>query len=207
MPIHFIKPAFLIFGIILPCWILYRLQAVAVQKKNGRIPNHQDEWVRALFIIYISTVAMLTIAPVSISVFGNNNGSRINTVPFVNTWSQFMSTLKETSKINRDFALENIIGNVLLFVPMGILLPVVFPKINSLKKVAAICLLSSLSIELIQLGLRRLGTYRSTDIDDVILNTIGGVIGWLFFKALIKKLYRKNNRPENILATGTGKFI
>ncbi len=52
--------------------------------------------------------------------------------------------------------------------------------------------LFSVSIEIMQflIGLLIGYNYRSTDIDDVILNTIGGIIGILLF-SLLKKMYFK----------------
>lgn len=194
MPIHFLRPLFLIFVLGLSSWIFYRLLVLVRKKKNGQTPDLKSELILTLFVIYISTVLELTIAPAPISFFGNHSGPVLNIVPVINTYKQFISTLTEPDSTDRDFALENIIGNVILFFPMGIFLPVVYRKINSIKKIAITCFLCSLAIEGTQLLLRRFGTYRTADIDDIILNTIGGIIGWFVFTRLIEgHLFRRAN--------------
>lgn len=78
----------------------------------------------------------------------------------------------------------NIVGNILAFVPMGFLVPIVFSKINRFKLIAILVLISTVSIEIIQFGIG-VGT---CDIDDVILNWIGGIIGFELSKVLSKKI-------------------
>jgi glycopeptide antibiotics resistance protein len=79
-----------------------------------------------------------------------------------------------------DAVLKDPIGNVVLFVPLGLLLPIGWAKTRELKKVVLAGAGASTIIELSQFlfGLGSLGT-----IDDVIFNTLGAVMGfalWLF---------------------------
>ena len=67
---------------------------------------------------------------------------------------------------------RNIIGNIAMFIPIGIVLPFVFRKLNTFTKAVGACFLFSLCIEILQLMLSR-----TTDVDDLILNTTGGAIG------------------------------
>jgi glycopeptide antibiotics resistance protein len=197
MQTRFLEPVLLIFGLILPAWLLYRLLKGGRQKRNGKNVNLKNELVLILFIIYVSIVLAATIAPASISGFNNPPEPGLNIIPVINTCRQFISTLADPDNINTDFALENIIGNIILFLPLGIFLPYLFPKFDSIKKVAAICFLCSLSIELTQLILRQFGTYRTVDIDDVILNTTGGILGWLIFVKLIARYLFKGKHSAN----------
>jgi glycopeptide antibiotics resistance protein len=89
---------------------------------------------------------------------------RINIVPFVNLL-QYDST--------RDI-IWNVVGNTALFIPSGIILPIVYHKLNTFGKVIAAGAIISLFIEVIQLPF----TSRVTDIDDLILNTLGVMIGY-----------------------------
>jgi glycopeptide antibiotics resistance protein len=66
------------------------------------------------------------------------------------------------------------VGNVMLFVPFGLLLPVLFNNVNTFQKLILITLLISFGLELIQL-FTVLGTF---DVDDIILNVLGGSIGF-----------------------------
>ncbi len=69
--------------------------------------------------------------------------------------------------------------NVLLFVPMGYLLPYIFPwfRAKVTFRPAAACFLTSLFIENLQLVTRR-GMY---DLDDLVSNTMGGFLGQVLF--------------------------
>ncbi|MBN7773533.1 VanZ family protein [Clostridium aminobutyricum] len=70
------------------------------------------------------------------------------------------------------------IENILLFVPLGLLLPFIWKKYEVLWKTALSGITLSLIIELIQLfNIRRV-----TDIDDLLMNTLGTLIGWIIFR-------------------------
>lgn len=71
-------------------------------------------------------------------------------------------------------AYVNLLGNVLLFVPLGFFLPALFPRQRSFKRFFLWLCLIILLIEVVQLFTLR----GSCDIDDFILNCIGGCIGY-----------------------------
>ena len=73
----------------------------------------------------------------------------------------------------RDLLL-NVIGNAAMFVPSGIILPIVYKRLNTFWKVLLAGIGISLCIEIIQLPF----SVRATDIDDLILNTIGVIVGY-----------------------------
>jgi glycopeptide antibiotics resistance protein len=73
-----------------------------------------------------------------------------------------------------------VIGNLVMLLPLGIYIPLLFPKLSGFFRVFIICLLVSVSIELMQL----ITNVRSTDIDDVILNTSGAVVGYIIYKLI-----------------------
>ncbi|MBS7525105.1 VanZ family protein [Fusibacter paucivorans] len=66
--------------------------------------------------------------------------------------------------------------NVLLFMPFGFLMPLIWPKMGSIKMMFFAGFSFSLLIEVSQLI-----NYRQTDVDDIILNTLGAVLGYLIF--------------------------
>ena len=74
----------------------------------------------------------------------------------------------------------NIAGNVLAFVPFGLFFPLLSRRSRGICKVTLISFEMSLLVELIQL-VTRVG---SCDVYDMILNTLGGMIGCLCFKIL-----------------------
>lgn len=80
-------------------------------------------------------------------------------------------------------ALLNLIGNTAMFIPLGIVWPGVFKKLNTHGKVILAGVGVSLTIEVLQLPFFG----RSTDIDDLILNTLGFLIGYGIY-LLVRKL-------------------
>lgn len=106
---------------------------------------------------------------------------KLNLIPFTNLFA-FAGT-KET--------LTNIIGNVAMFIPSGIVLPIVYKRLDSFWKTVAAGAAISLCIELIQL----LFYTRTTDTNDLILNTLGVMIGYGIY-ALIKKLSRRKEAKD-----------
>jgi len=101
---------------------------------------------------------------------------RLNLIPLVNL----------TDYESRREALINLIGNTAMFVPIGIIWPMVFQKLDSHTKVIFAGFLFSLSIEILQLPFFD----RVTDIDDLILNVLGYLLGygiWLAVQKWIKR--------------------
>ncbi|MFZ1798913.1 MAG: VanZ family protein [Chitinophagaceae bacterium] len=76
-------------------------------------------------------------------------------------------------RVSTDTQYKNLGGNLIGFVPMGILLPLLFKKLRTVFIVVLVVLLVSLGYELVQLC-TGLGVF---DVDDLILNTAGGLIG------------------------------
>ncbi len=73
----------------------------------------------------------------------------------------------------RDLLLNGL-GNIAMFIPTGILIPILYSRRNTFWKVLVSGALISLCIEIIQLPFY----VRSTDIDDLILNTTGVALGY-----------------------------
>nr|MCR5762166.1 VanZ family protein [Treponema sp.] len=80
----------------------------------------------------------------------------------------------------------NIIGNITMFIPVGLVWPLCFKQLNSVIKTTLAGALFSLVIELTQI----MSYERCSDIDDIILNTTGVFIGSIIFFA-IKKITGK----------------
>ena len=104
---------------------------------------------------------------------------RLNPVPFVN--------LKlYTSKRN---LLLNVLGNVAMFIPTGIILPLLYRKLDRLWKVVGVGALMSLGIEILQLPFFG----RTTDADDLVQNTCGVLIGYGIC-ALVRRCFQSGRR-------------
>ena len=103
---------------------------------------------------------------------------RINLIPF----------LYLTDYDVKREAFINIIGNVSLFIPTGIILPILYKRLNTFWKVLFAGAGISLCIELVQLALPN----SVTDIDDLILNTAGVIIGYAIY-SLIRRMIKKHD--------------
>ena len=89
----------------------------------------------------------------------------INLVPFAYMFSDYRNSLL----------------TVLLFVPLGFLLPVLWKRFRSLLWTGFAGFFFSLSIELLQLF-----TLRATDINDLMTNTAGTILGWLLGRLVLR---------------------
>lgn len=188
-----IENNFIIISLIsMALWIIYRLYNVV---KNKRI-NIAREIILFIFFVYFLFLLLLTIFKGGRIEFSNQFNSFmyrehgllgiINVVPIKETINTFMHS--ETGMRN---SLRNLIGNILVFMPLGFFIPLLFDKFNNLKKVLKVGCLSSLAIELSQLFVGS----NVCDIDDVIYNTLGALAGFICYKTfetIIKKVNLKN---------------
>ncbi|MEY9996612.1 glycopeptide antibiotics resistance protein [Streptomyces sp. V4I8] len=91
-------------------------------------------------------------------------------------------------------AVRQIGGNVLLGVPFGVLVPVVAPKTRGVLRVL---LLTATVMLLVEFAQGALVTGRAFDIDDVILNTSGALIGYLLLgRRLSRAVHARGSRSE-----------
>ena len=102
---------------------------------------------------------------------------RVNMIPFANLFDY---------DNKRDLML-NVIGNCALFIPSGIVLPIVYKRLDSFWKVLSAGMLISFTIEILQLPF----SVRASDIDDLILNTAGVAVGYGIC-CLIKSLNKED---------------
>ena len=188
-----IGSSFIIVALIsMALWIIYRLYNVV---KNKRI-NIAREIILFIFFVYFLFLLLVTIFKGGCIEFSNQFNSYmyrehgllgiINIVPIKETINTFMHS--ETGMRN---SLRNLIGNILVFMPLGFFIPLLFDKFNNLKKVLKVGCLSSLAIELSQLFVGS----NVCDIDDVIYNTLGALAGFICYKTfetIIKKVNLKN---------------
>ena len=99
-----------------------------------------------------------------------------------------------------DFA--NACLNVLLFIPFGFFLPILWEKFRNVKRTILVGLLTTLFLEISQLF-----TERATDIDDVITNILGTIIGYYiaywFTKAFTGRVLENSKQSDFNLICGS----
>ena len=162
-------------------WIVYRF---LVYRKTSTF-SWKREALLLLFLINLLVIYRMTFHP-----FEKLNGQvqpllfdihtawpfRINLIPFVNL----------TDYDSKRDLLLNIIGNCTMFIPTGIMTPLLYKHLNSFRKVTFTGFAISLAIEIIQLPF----AVRCSDVDDLILNTVGCMAGFGIYaigKACIKR--------------------
>lgn len=95
------------------------------------------------------------------------------------------------SVLNPWSVLLNLVGNVVAFIPFGVFLPVLFQKCRNFFLTVLFSMEFSLCVEVIQL----VGKVGILDVDDVILNTLGGLLGFVLYW-LASLIWRKKNEAE-----------
>lgn len=91
--------------------------------------------------------------------------------------------------------MKNTILNIILFMPMGFLVPAIWKNYRSVKTMCLMGLALSVSIEILQIF-----TFRLTDIDDLITNTAGAVSGYYISKRFSFQLpFKLANDEEHMI--------
>lgn len=175
-------------------WIIYR---ISISIKNKKI-NIFREITLLVFFIYFLLLLLLTIFKGGFITLRNPFDSYmyneygaigiINIVPIKET----IITLMHSEAGLRN-TMTNIIGNIIAFIPLGFFIPLLFDKFNRYKKVLKVGFLSSLAIEITQIFVG----FNVCDIDDIIYNTVGAMLGFLCFK-IFEKTISKIKLKEKI---------
>lgn len=157
-------------------WLAVRA-AVWIKQKHI---DPKRELILSFMYISLAAIIRFTFFPMALAdgkvqplVFDSSTAFpfRINLFPFVNLFDYD----------NKRDLLLNVIGNIAMFIPVGILLPIAYNRLNTFWKVLAAGAGVSLCIEILQLPFGA----RASDIDDLILNTIGVIIGYAVYSLII----------------------
>ena len=169
--------------------IIWCLVRVVCAIKTKRV-----DWKREIQLLLVY-VCIVVVARFTFFPFSKVNGEiqplvfesanaflfRINWIPFVNLFDY---------PEMRDI-LINVIGNTTMFIPLGIVWPSVYKGLDSHWKVISAGIGVSLCIEILQLPFYD----RVSDIDDLLLNSLGFIVGYLLY--LLARLLSKKVRRIN----------
>ena len=140
----------------------------------------QDKALKIIWWTYIALLFVFVVVKFKgsfyeltdrISSYSMQGSINYNLIPFRNISTQI-------KYITQWWALKNLLGNIIPFIPFGFLLPIAYKKFSS----------SILLIELFQF-FTKLGSF---DVDDIILNMVGIVCGYFMF--LLAKFLLKRHR-------------
>lgn len=145
-------------------------------------------------VIYSAFVLVLTVFPLTFGTLAFNMSAdpywrnSVNLVPF-----RTIELYLTTSAVRAGVRNANLLGNLLLLAPMGFVAPALSRRLDGWWRIAALGLMSAGAIELMQFARKYvLGmTGRSVDIDDVILNAAGALIGYALLR-LVRPAWRRS---------------
>ncbi|MGL4910964.1 MAG: VanZ family protein [Romboutsia sp.] len=158
--------------------------------KNRKIFKNIMYGIFLIYIVFLLKIVLFKYCSIAdvLNLKSDSGFRSLNVIPF-QTIKDFINLGSE----NFLWAFSNILGNIAIFMPLGYLLPLLFKKLNNIYKVLSISLCLSVTFEILQYTLY-LG---SADIDDIILNTLGGVIGYGVY-ILIKKFINKEVKIQQV---------
>ncbi|MGE6619729.1 VanZ family protein [Bacillus mycoides] len=141
--------------------------------------------IRYSVVIYVVFVIKLVFFPIQY-MFDKNFGPEI-------TKSMFYQLIPFHEIYKTFFVTGNYIqvfGNLLLLFPLGVYMGLLNKKAINIKYVFKISLFTTLTIEIIQLIIDYITFMPNKifDVDDILLNVTGCLIGWLFLKFLSSEL-------------------
>ena len=170
----FIVPILVVCAVAVPCWLIYRLY-------RRRTPGHRASFAREILllilVVYLSALAAVTLEPNHPSRAVAEATRAIDVQPSVASLTCSAASLPTGSRA-QGFCVRNARGNLLLFIPLGILLPLVWRRIRFWRGIQIATALS-FSIELVQSISRAWGSYRTFDVNDIVLNVVGACLGLL----------------------------
>ena len=153
--------------------ILLKVVSVELGKRKGNI------WIEFKILIYIiySFVLFELVTSTDFSSYSNNF------IPF-----------KEILRydVSSTLFLRNVLGNIILFIPFGYIVTDIIYMVCKRTNIfisTIYVLFTSLAIEVIQFFIGR-----AFDIDDILLNFIGGLVGYIIYKVI--HLFIKENKHE-----------
>jgi glycopeptide antibiotics resistance protein len=145
-----------------------------------------------LLVIYVGVLLWIIVFKLNIS-FSYKGTRNMNLIPF-----------REPLLYNGRIDYNEIFLNILIFVPLGLYVGILFKKLSIARKIFTFFLVS-FTCEILQYILK-IGAF---DITDLINNTLGGIVGLMLFKGT-EKLFKNTSKVQkfiNIIATIATIFI
>lgn len=160
--------------ILAPLFLLFLLFLVADALWKKRKRNIGHYFIIITFSIYLLCVIQLVFFPIEVNI-----GKYANLTPWYKTIN-FIPILT--------IDVQTFVLNILMLIPFGVYLPLLHRKFESIKIVTYYGFFLSLTIEGIQMMIRVIcGNGRSTDINDLLANTVGAILGYIVINALLKR--------------------
>ena len=134
-----------------------------------------------LLIIYACVVLYFVLFSDRLGRVEGYSTYRYNLIPFV----EIRRFILYRDYVSRGAFLLNLVGNLLVFFPVGMLVPLWRTKKTGFIRILIYTFLFTLCIETLQL-VTKVGVF---DVDDLLMNTLGGLAGWLCY-CLVLRVFR-----------------
>ena len=136
--------------------------------------------LRRIFYGYCAVVLLLMFARPRLSFelpYWEQLAASLNLIPFRSITVYLYLMIRQPNPELLSYAWINFLGNLLLFIPVGFLLPCLARRVRSFLRILLTTIVLLLLLETLQL-FTLLGSF---DIDDIILNLLGAAIGYMIF--------------------------
>lgn len=170
---------------------------ISLRRKWGSAADRRALLLKHALWVYVCFVLSITMLPMFEFPLGRENTHiNLNLQPFgiiTNDWDIMLGG--DRPGYTRAMATMNLLGNFVMLLPIGLLAGLVYPRFRKPLYCLLLGLLFSGCIELTQLlqtHLKIVGL-RYCDIDDIILNTTGCMLGWV-----LQRLYLRRFRQAGI---------
>jgi glycopeptide antibiotics resistance protein len=186
--------------------IVYFVFMMFLKIKDKKDTSLSRLLISTSFIVYVFFVIGVTIFPLPL---GSSHlqdlkaagiESKYNFIPFLS----IIDVVQTNIRLSRmEILVTQIGGNLLLMLPLGVYVPLIWEKKNKLKLIAFIGFVTSFFIEYLQfqIGMIIHLRYRSVDIDDILLNTLGAITGFFILKMISPLLSDniKSSKKQSLL--------
>jgi len=172
--IFFTYDFLLLLRIVLAIWIISRIIRAIVYRKIDFF-REILLWAMLLYVIFL---LFRTFEPFTILI--EREHQRANFVPLQGILSMIEKASIFDQDLTRRIVFVNIVGNILIFSPLGMTIPLLEKRLNKGWLVVLLGLSFSLTIEIAQTFL----VDRVFDVDDLILNSFGTLVGFLVYAIL-----------------------
>ena len=184
---HFIAqmlPSLILASIV---FVIVRMIMLVRRKRLNRVINWLYEIGLLVLVVFAAGLASQTIIPSFYVHQGNIGimGQNFEDLAHMSNFVPFNKINEIKQAIGRDlwsYVIVEVGGNIAMFIPFGFVLPLLWQKFERFGMIAGTCFAISLVIELVQF----VNPLRATDVDDLIMNTLGGTIGYLLYIATRK---------------------
>lgn len=169
-----------------PVYLLVRW--LVLRKRNTKADLWRELWLLAGFC-YLVVLLRVTVIP-NWRILNMGDGTYrffigfgdplpVNWIPFQTVWMYLRGDLPVNPGDVVMMSFANLAGNVLLLAPMGFLLPLLYDRMRFWNKTLLLGVTFSLTLEMVQYFLGR-----TADIDDVLLNSLGILLGYAAWRVV-----------------------